>query len=484
MTDILNLEPKAVWSHFADFCNIPHPSGHEQKIARYLCDFAAKNNLECSIEECGNVIIKKKASQGCENRACVILQAHIDMVPVAAKGVKHDFLKDPIVPVIKSDGFVHASGTTLGADDGIGACTILALLEDNSLALGDLIAIFTIEEETTMKGALSLNPQILQKGDYLINLDSEEDDYLIVSCAGSSDINLTYNAQKIDVEDTKSFTVTLNGLEGGHSGADIHLGRANAAEVISALLLNVSENVCDLFLADFNAGHVRNSIPSEAQVTVAVPTVQSADFTTALNKSFAVYKDLYKNTDPNMTLQIEDSNSCKVFGFTDTQVFLSLIRTLPLGVSRYWDVDPTIVETSVNLGLVKSNDNSLSLCLMPRSLKESGLDDITDKISAYCNVVDNLEMEIANRHPCWESPSDNALIQKLKRHYKDITGRDMIVTAIHAGLECAMFAPKNPHLQLVSIGATIKNPHSPFERVAIEGTKNVYETVKRTLSEL
>ena len=207
MTDISNLEPKAVWSHFADFCAIPHPSGHEQGIAKYLCEFAKKNGLEFKVEECGNVIIKKKASKGYENKDTVILQSHIDMVPVADSGVVHDFLKDPIIPVVKDDGFVYAKGTTLGADDGIGACTALAILEDKELNHGPLIAVFTVEEESTMKGAILIAPEILKEGKYLINLDSEDDDFLFVACAGSVDINLKFTSERIDVEDTKAFNV-------------------------------------------------------------------------------------------------------------------------------------------------------------------------------------------------------------------------------------------------------------------------------------
>ncbi|WP_294567743.1 beta-Ala-His dipeptidase [uncultured Succinatimonas sp.] len=484
MTDILNLEPKAIWSHFADFCAIPHPSGHEQRIAEYLCKFAEKNGLECKIEECGNVIIKKAASKGYENKETVILQAHIDMVPVADSGIKHDFLKDPIIPVVKDDGFVYAKGTTLGADDGIGACTALAILEDKELNHGPLIAVFTVEEESTMKGALQIAPEVLQEGKYLINLDSEDDDFLFVSCAGSADINLKFASKRIEIEDTKAFTVSLSGLKGGHSGTDINKGRANAAEVLSAILLNVSDDSCDLFLADFTSGHVRNSIPSTAKVTVKVPSGRVDAFVKAVKESFSFYRDFYKSTDPDMTLCVNETDCAKAFGLTDTQTFLSLIRALPLGPTRPWDINPEIVETSVNLGLVSSDDSGLCLCLMPRSLKESGLDDIIAKLSAFCSLIDNLEIEIDNRHPCWESPSENSLISCLKKNYKEITGKDMIVTALHAGLECAMFAAKAPNLQLVSLGATINSPHSPFERVSIQGTKNVYEAVKRTLSQL
>lgn len=484
MTDILNLEPKAVWSHFADFCSIPHPSGHEQGIAEYLCEFAKKNGLEFKVEECGNVIIKKPATKGYENKDTVILQSHIDMVPVADNSVVHDFLKDPIIPVVKEDGFVYAKGTTLGADDGIGACTTLAIFEDKELNHGPLIAVFTVEEESTMKGALQIAPEVLQEGKYLINLDSEDDDFLFVACAGSADINLKFTSKRIEVEDAKGFSVSLSGLKGGHSGTDIDKGRANAAEVLSAILLDVSDNTCDLFLSDFTSGHVRNSIPSTAKITVKVPNDRAEEFMKSVKASFAFYQDFYKGTDPDMTLSINETKCDKAFGLTDTQTFLSLIRALPLGPIRPWDINPDIVETSVNLGLVSSDDNGLYLCLMPRSLKESGLDDIISKLSVFSSLIDNLEIEIDNRHPCWESPSDNSLISCLKKNYKEITGKDMIVTALHAGLECAMFAAKAPNLQLVSLGATINSPHSPFERVSIQGTKNVYEAVKRTLSQL
>lgn len=478
---IASLEPKQVWSEFANILQIPRPSGHEEKLAEYLINFAHDHNYAAALDASGNVIIKAEATLGRENSPKVILQAHMDMVPVALDSVKHDFLKDPIDAYIDND-FVKAHGTTLGADDGIGIATILAILADKELSHGPLTAIFTVEEETTMKGALGVSCNALQ-GDYLINLDSEENGLLYIGCAGSCDVNLSFKAERIKVEDCAGIKLNLSGFLGGHSGSDIHLGRANAISLL-ALILNELSGSFDFFISSFTGGIVRNSIPSKASVCLNLPKEHLADFkaacTEAFNKAISAYARLEKEAE----LSFEEHEVQECLSYAQSLELVSLLLALPHGVVRLSDIDPSIVETSVNLGTVKTAEQSIDICLMPRSLKESGLDEIIAKIEACAQLLDNVEISHEHRHACWLSSDHNELIDSMQSACESLGLKRMKITLMHAGLETATFAETAPNLQLVSLGATILNPHSPQERVNIQGVGEIYQIVRNTLARL
>ena len=496
--ELTELAPQAVFTHFNNLCAIPHPSGHERGIAKYLVNFAQQNGLECELEECGNVIIKKKASAGRENSPVVIMQGHIDMVPVARDGFDHDFTKDPIRPRImtsESEGvnqklleicegpYICATETTLGADDGLGVSLILAILEDKELSHGPLTAIFTVEEESSMKGAIELDSEYLE-GDYLLNLDSEDHGELFVGCAGSINANVTFVPELVKVVDCTPIVLNLTGLTGGHSGADIHLNRGNAIDIMCGILAEVSDSI-DFFIQKFNGGEIRNSIPSSAYVELAIPNGTINEFKDAARAAMVRYQDIYTDTDPNMQLIL---GSCSLnntaLSYTSTQNLISLLRALPNGVLRMSSEYTNVVESSCNLSTVRTKNEAIIIGLLPRSLKDHGLDDVIDKIDSICSLLDNVEVGFSGRSFGWTSPVQNRLIDILKAEYEKQCQLQVKITSIHAGLETGYFAKANPKLQMISLGPTVRNPHSPDESCSIKHTEQIYSILKATLSQL
>lgn len=480
-TVITDLEPKSVWKHFSELNKIPRPSSHEQNAAKYIVDFANKNGFKVETDAVGNVIIDVPASADKKDAPTVILQGHMDMVPVAAEGYDFDFLNDPIQSYVDGD-FVRAKNTTLGADNGIAIAMALALFEDKTLSHGPLRAIFTVEEETTMKGASNLDAKYLD-ATYLINLDSEENGFLYVNCAGSQDIDVRFNIAKIIPEATSALTIRLSNFSGGHSGCDIHVGNANAIKVMATIIDDLSDEY-DLFIQDFTGGTVRNSIPAKASVTIAVPQEETEEIKKSISRIFETQKSLYAKTDPDMKLEITEATVAKALGYAQTQDLIHLLRALPSGIVRMSKEFAPVVETSINLSMVKTFEDEIVIEMMPRSLEDAGLAQIVEDVRSCCYLLDNVEVETKNLHHCWSSPSHNRLIDVLNQCYKEVTGNEFKITAMHAGVECAQFAILNKELQLISVGPTILNPHSPQERVDIRGVEQMYVTVCRALAML
>ena len=482
MTNVLNnLNPSLVFKYFEEISQIPRGSGNEKQISDYLYKVAKDLNLEVIQDEHLNILIRKPATKGYENCPGVILQGHMDMVCEKNKDVDHDFEKDPIELRIIDD-MIYANGTTLGADNGIAIALVMALADDKTLSHGPLRAVFTVEEETTMKGATGLSPEYLH-GDYLINLDSEDNGYLFVNCAGSYDVNIKFNFSKVETEDTKALEITMSHLAGGHSGADIHLGHANAIKLLASLLDDMSDDV-DFFINNISGGAVRNAIPSKAQCTICVPEKEIDTAKSKLNELFKVQKEIYAKTDPMMTLEITESDKKDALGYAQTLDLIHFIRSLPNGIMRMSPEFSGIVETSINLGVINSDNDCVKICMLARSLNSDALSDMINTVKSQCYLLDNVEVEESNRHEPWSSPSKNRLIDVLNESYKSVTGNEFKVTALHAGVECATFAKANKKLQLISIGPTVLNPHSPKERVDIEGVKDIYLTVSRALAML
>ena len=481
--DLRTLKPQQVFAYFADLCAIPRISGHEQAVGAYLMDFARKEGLEARQDAAGSVIIDKPASPVREHSPRVILQGHQDMVPAKRPESTHDFLTDPIIPVIK-DGRIYADGTSLGADNGIGIAMALAVLSDKTLEHGPLRAIFTVQEETTMAGAENIDPKELD-ADYLINIDSEEDGYAYIMSAGSMDMEVSFKAEQVESPDADSAAVELRlvGLAGGHSGTDIHLGRANAIVMLATMLLSQSTEF-DFYLQQAQGGTVRNAIPNNAAFTVAAAKDDLHDFKQALLIEFEKFRRLYQDTDPKMRLEIREAAPAARFSFTDTLELLTLIEQLPHGPVRRFPLDPKIVETSCNLGLIKAENGEAVISLMARSLHEFSLDLMADKAASLCFLSDKTDFSSPRREGCWESSADNALINNLRNSYEAVTGRKMQITALHAGLETAAFAAKNPKLQLVSFGPTVDHPHSYAENCDIAAVEAAWETLRRTLAAL
>ncbi|MDD6318981.1 MAG: beta-Ala-His dipeptidase [Succinatimonas hippei] len=480
--DISSLQPRSLFSRFSELCSIPRTSGHESTVAEWIAKFAKEHSLPCRTDEAGNVIINAPASEGLGNKPGVILQAHMDMVPASDAGVSHDFLKDPI-EVYEDNGWLKARGTSLGADDGLGLCTILALLDDPSLKHGPITAIFTVEEETTMKGALAITKTDLKDAEYLINLDSEDSGYVFTGCAGSCDADIRLPLERVQTPDCSLFKLTFTGFLGGHSGSDIALGRANAIKFATQTLLSLSDDF-EFFISSIEGGRARNAIPSSCDVTVNVPNESVASLKKALSSEFEKLKSLYTKEDPEITLKVtEGSPKSKALSAECSIELLNLLNALPSGALSFHDKAKTLTMSSCNLGSVILADDSACMKLMPRSLTDAGLNQIVTILKS-CAELSGAVCEFSNYHDCWLSPSDSTLVEALSSAWSKVSGSALQNAVIHAGLECARFHTLCPDLQMASIGSTIISPHSPRERAEIKGAVMVYETLRLALASL
>lgn len=480
--EISSLQPRSLFSRFSELCSIPRTSGHEGAVAEWIAKFAKERSLPCRTDEAGNVIINAPASEGLDDKPGVILQAHMDMVPASDAGVIHDFLKDP-VEVYEDNGWLKARGTSLGADDGLGLCTILALLDDPSLKHGPVTAIFTVEEETTMKGALAITRDDLKDAEYLINLDSEDSGYVFTGCAGSCDADIKLQLEYVQTPDCLLFELDFTGFLGGHSGSDIALGRANAIKFAAQTLLLLSDDF-EFFISSIEGGRARNAIPSSCAVRVNVPDESAEPFKKALSSEFLKLKGLYTSEDPEITLKITGSSPKSEALSAECSIeLLNLLNALPSGALSFHDKARTLTMSSCNLGSVTLGEGLAHVKLMPRSLADEGLSQIVSIIKS-CAELSGAESEFSNYHDCWLSPSDSTLVKALSSAWREVSGSALENAVIHAGLECARFHTLCPDLQMASIGSTIISPHSPGERAEIRGAVLVYETLRLALASL
>ncbi len=479
---ISSLEPKALFGRFAKLVSIPRISGHEGAAAAWIMDFAKERSLPCRRDGAGNVIVKAPASRGREGAPGVILQAHMDMVPAAASGVSHDFLKNGI-EAYAEDGWLKARGTSLGADDGLGVCTILAILDDKEPRHGPITAIFTVEEETTMKGALAITKDDLKDASCLINLDSEDSGYVFTGCAGSCDANLALPLEHVATPGCLTLRLSFTGFLGGHSGSDIALGRANAIKTAAQALLSVYADH-EFFIVDLEGGRARNSIPSSCTATVNVPSESVDGFKSALEGAVGRIAMEYRDAEPSIKVGISEQGSAECALSSEcTIVLLDLINALPSNALRFHDEARTLVETSCNLGSVRLDADDALLLLMPRSLTYDGLEGAMSAI-ASCASLAGADYEFKNRHDCWLSPADSPLVKSLSSAWQKVAGSPLVNAVIHAGLECARFHSICPKLQMASIGSTIKSPHSPMEQASAKDAAMVLKALGLALEAL
>jgi dipeptidase D len=482
MNDITRLRPDLLWKHFANICSIPHPSKHEQQLIQYIKHFAESQKLHWHIDKIGNIIVTKNATIGMSNHPTVILQSHIDMVPQKNSSVNHNFLKDPIVPLIDGE-WVKAQNTTLGADNGIGAAAILAVLESDSIAHGPIEALFTIDEETGMTGALGLEPGILN-GSMLLNLDTEEDGQLYIGCAGGTDGSATMNLDEESVpENQKALKIILKGLKGGHSGIDIHLGRGNAIKVLNRFLFEASK-IFSLRISSFSGGNVRNAIPREAS---AVITINRKDFEAFLSLAKRVERNVQSElTGAEDTIHImvsETSAPENVLTSNAQSTFLQTIYSCPNGVIRMSTRVEDIVETSLNLAIVEYAKGTMNLHCLLRSSIESARRDLENMFECALKNA-GAEVTIYGGYPGWEPNPDSKLLATMINIFKDLHHAIPEVKVVHAGLECGIIGSKYPHLDMVSFGPTIKYPHSPDEKVHIPSVKRFWDYLVALLKSL
>ena len=479
MNTIADLSPQVVWKNFYALTQIPRPSKFELEAAKYICDFGKNLGLESFQDEVGNVIIRKPATPGMEDRMGIILQAHIDMVPQKNNDVEHDFKKDPIKPRIVGD-MVYATGTTLGADNGLGCAVAMAVLEDKEMVHGPIEVLITIDEETGMTGARALKPGVI-KGDILINLDSETEGELYVGCAGGLDCSAVFNYTTEAVPaGYVGQALNVKGLVGGHSGMDIILCRANANKVLVRALLPLLRDL-DARLINIEGGNMRNAIPREGVAYIAVPEAKLAEAKAVVAKVEAEVKVEYAATDKDAKVFLEDA---PISGEAICQqVALNLCKALyacPSGVERMSDAMPGLVETSNNMAIVKSENGTISVHSLMRSSVDTAKDDLAEKMRAVFELA-GAEVSFRGGYSGWAPNMASPILKEMKSVYEKLYGKQPAVMAIHAGLECGILGGTYPNWDMVSCGPTIFSPHSPDERVEIASVGKWWDFVVEVL---
>lgn len=484
MPSIAELNPQPLWKHFAELCEIPRPSKHEDRVVAHILDFCKERGLEAKLDKIGNIIIKKPATPGMEDRKILAMQSHVDMVPQKNADSDHDFLKDPIRPQIEGE-WVTATGTTLGADNGIGVAAILALLESTDIPHPPLEALLTIDEEAGMTGAKHLEPGYFD-AELLLNLDTEDEGELYVGCAGGVDINITlpYSAEPMPAEH-KAFTLSVRGLRGGHSGLDIDKGRGNANKIANRIVDAAVHEIPALRIAALDGGSLRNAIPRESFTTLAVPADSAARLMEIALQETAVIKTELDN-EPKLDIALEETGTPATVMDRDTQRQLILaLRCCPNGVERMSTALEGIAETSNNLArLVTEEENGahrVRIQCLVRSLSDSTRDQHALNVAAAFELT-GATVSFDNPYPGWTPNMQSPLLALMKDVYREMEGKEPAVKVIHAGLECGLLAKPYPHWDMVSFGPTIRRAHSPEERVHIESVGNFWAYFLKVVS--
>lgn len=470
---IINLQPAPVFTYFKEILNIPRPSKKEDKIIAYLLDFGKKHNLETIRDTVGNVLIRKPATPGMENRKPVVLQSHVDMVCEKNSDKIHDFENDPIEAVIK-DGWVFANGTTLGADDGIGVAAQLAVLASNNIEHGPVECLFTIDEETGLTGAFGLQPGFLN-GEILLNLDSEDEGQLYIGCAGGQDTLAWLPFEKTDTpEGYTAFKIMVSGLKGGHSGDDINKGRGNANKILNRFLWTNRDDL-KIKLHDFNGGNLRNAIAREAFAIVMIPSEKGEELQKKAEDFKKTIRAEYHATEPGLEFGVEETNKPD-FVVDDDSVFklFNALYACPHGVIAMSQDIEDFVETSTNLASVKFEDHEILVTTSQRSSVESEKEDVVNMVAGVFNLV-GARIEQSDGYPGWTPNPDSQIVTITEQSYKKLFHKDPEVLAIHAGLECGLIGDKYPGMDMVSFGPTIKGAHSPDEGIEIESVQKFWD---------
>lgn len=482
MQEIKDLNPVLVWNFFYDLTQIPRPSKKEAGIIEYVRNFGEKRGLKTTVDKTGNVIIKKPASPGMEKLKGVVLQAHLDMVPQKNRDTMHDFEKDPVRAYVDGE-WVTADGTTLGADNGIGVAAALAVLDSGDLVHGPVEALFTVDEETGMTGAFGLERGMID-GDIMLNMDSEDEGELYVGCAGGMDANVVFRYRET-VPDSghNAFELRVGGLKGGHSGLDIDLGRGNANKLLFRFL-RYAEKEYGLRLASVDGGGLRNAIPREAQAIVTIPS----DHRNRLRKSVTSHENIYRaelsEVEPDIFFTISETGIPEKLMDKATQDRLvNGIIACPNGVIRMSNSMEGLVETSTNLANVKSGNGQVTVQCLMRSSVDSSREELAGMIEAVFSLA-GASVSFDGAYPGWKPDMDSGILTTMQNVYKALYGRTPEIKALHAGLECGLIGGVYPGLDMISFGPTIKNPHSPDEKVHIGSVEKFWLFLVETLKNI
>ena len=469
--EVRELQPNAVWNKFADLNAVPRPSKKEERVIAFMVDFGESLNLETFTDEVGNVIIRKPATSGLENRKVVTLQSHLDMVHQKNNDTVFDFDNQGIAMRVDGD-WVRAKGTTLGADNGMGVAAIMALLESSSIEHPALEALFTIDEETGMTGAMGLKGGVLQ-GEILLNLDTEEDDEIDIGCAGGIDVTAigSYTATNVP-EDYLTYKIEVKGLQGGHSGMDIHRGLGNANKIMNRLLYNAM-NDFEIGLCELIGGSLRNAIPRESVAVIALK--KKADFLIDFKTWVDTIKAELKVTEPNLSITInEDEGSTSMMKQVDQHKLIASIYAAHNGVYAMSASISDLVETSNNVAKVVVKDGQIKIGCLTRSSVNSAKLDLANALKSAFSLA-GYEVTFSGEYPGWNPNPDSAILKVLEAQYNTIFGTKPKVVACHAGLECGILGQNYPDMDMISYGPTIRGAHSPDERVSITSVQKFWK---------
>ncbi len=480
MSEIRNLNPECIWRNFDALTQVPRPSGHLEKVQQFLLDFAARVGVEAFKDAAGNIVMRKPASPGMENRKGIILQGHMDMVPQKTKESTHNFETDPIETYIDGD-WVRAKGTTLGADNGMGVAAIMAVMEDKTLVHGPVEGLFTADEETGMFGANDLPADELN-GDILLNLDSETWGKFVIGSAGGIDITATlaYKEVATDKEDA-AVKVVIKGLKGGHSGLEIHEGRGNANKLMAPL---VREAIAEYGarLATWHGGNMRNAIPFECEVVLTLPKENVEVLKEDVEEWCKLFNHEYRTIEENIQFFAEDVATPENETPEEIQDnLLDAIYGCHNGVLRMIPVFPTVVETSSNLAIIDIEGGHAYFKLLARSANESMRDYIAKTLESTFSMA-GMKVEFSGAYGGWDPNTDSEILHLLEKNYLELFGEEAIEQVDHAGLECSVILEKYPHLDVVSLGPTLRSPHTTIERCSISTVAPFWELLKKTMA--
>jgi len=480
--EIRNLEPNALWNKFADLNAVPRPSKKEERVIAFMKDFGAKLGLETIEDEVGNVIIKKPATAGYENRKTIVMQSHLDMVHQKNSDTVFDFDTQGIDMYVDGD-WVRAKGTTLGADNGLGVATIMAVLESNDIPHPAIEALFTIDEETGMTGAMGLKGGLLS-GEILLNLDTEEDDEIDIGCAGGIDVTAERTYAEEDVpENSVGYAITVKGLNGGHSGMDINKGLGNANKIMNRLLFDSFENF-GLQIAEINGGSLRNAIPRESVAKVIISEIFDEAFVFDMQEVLNDIKTEYKTTEPNLTITIEKGElPSKIMDLGVQEGLTRAIYAALNGVYRMSADMDDLVETSNNIARVIVKDGKLHIGCLTRSSVESSKMDLANSLRAAFELI-GCEVTQSGSYPGWTPNVNSPILEVLKEIYEKQNNATPAVVACHAGLECGILGTNYPDMDMISFGPTIKGAHSPDERASISSAQKYWKFVLEILKNI
>ncbi len=476
------LEPRDVWVNFYELTRIPRPSRHEEKVREFLVRFGKDLGLETMVDGAGNVVIRKPAAAGMENRKGVVLQAHMDMVPQKTADAVHDFARDPIAAYLEGE-WVKAAGTTLGADDGIGIAMAMAVLQSKTTPTGPLEALFTVNEEDGMDGARGLAPGLLAGG-ILINLDCETEGEFTIGSAGGEYADVKFPAAGVALPaGMTAWRLSVRGLNGGHSGLDIHLGRGHAAKLLVRVLGDASTRY-GMRLAQIDSGTAANAIPREATALVCIPEGREGEFLKRVREYENIFRNELGAVEPGLAVAAAPADPpAEVMAPKAQRALLAALHGAPQGVIRMSDAVAGLVETSTNTGVVRARDGAVEVASLTRSSVDTCLDDVDGMLAGIWELA-GADVRVSRRYPGWRPDPGSPIVRLMAGVYKDLYGTEAKLIAVHAGLECGTIGAKYPGMELISIGPTLRDGHSPGERLFAPSVKKAADLLAETLKRI